>query len=394
MKIAYVTTYDSNDRSQWSGLGHAIMESLRVQGLNVTPLGPLRRRFGFVGRVKGRFYRQFLNRSYEFDREALAGWDYASQLSEKLNADDYDLVFSPGTIPISRLRSPHPIVVWADATFGSLTSHYDQFRSLADETLKAGHRTERIALHRCALSIFASDWAAQSAVDEYGVDPAKVKVVPFGAILMNPPDREMAIRAASRRPTDHCRLITIGVDWVRKGVPRAIELALTLNQRGLPTQLTVVGCEPPRGTNLPEFVKVIGYVDKRTHEGAQLLAQLLTESHFHVLFSIAECFGVVFAEANAHAVPNIASDVGGIPSAVVNERGGRRFGLADPIERIVEYVVMHMRDQVRYAALVAAARQEYDERLNWGVAGAAVKELLANLHRAERAGIVPGCRLR
>src|SRR5438034_11459424 len=100
MKIGYVTTYDSNDKSHWAGLGHAIRESLRVQGLSVTPLGPLRRRFGIVGRAKGRFYRQFLNRTYEFDRESLPGWDYASQLSAKLKTGDYDLVFSPSTIPI------------------------------------------------------------------------------------------------------------------------------------------------------------------------------------------------------------------------------------------------------------------------------------------------------
>ena len=381
MRIAFVTSYDPTDRLQWSGLGYAIMESLRAQGLDVTPIGPLRRRFQLVGRVKGRLYKHLFGRSYDFDREALVGRDYAQQVSAKLNLGDFDVVFSPGSIPISRLRCRQPIVIWADATFGALTSLYDQYRTLAVESLRAGHRTERMALSNCKLAIFASNWAAESAIHQYGTDPGKVKVVPFGANFLEPPDRDAAVRSVSDRPVDSCRLITIGVDWVRKGIPRAIELASVLNRRGLPTQLTVVGCQAPQGVALPEFVNIIGFVDKRTRGGEQQLSRLLGESHFHVLFSTAECFGVVFAEANAHAVPNIANDVGGIESAVINGRGGWRFDPQIPIDRVADYLMAHMRDRGRYLELALAARREYDERLNWRVAGAIVKNYLGDLAR-------------
>jgi hypothetical protein len=96
MRIAYITTYDPNDRRQWSGSGHAILQSLRLQGFDVVPLGPMRNRLAWVGRQKGRFYYRLLGQSYEFDREALAAWDYALQIKRRLAREPFEIVFSPG----------------------------------------------------------------------------------------------------------------------------------------------------------------------------------------------------------------------------------------------------------------------------------------------------------
>jgi glycosyltransferase involved in cell wall biosynthesis len=379
VRIAYVTTYDANDRLQWSGLGNAILESLRAQGIDVTSIGPLRQRFRWIGRVKRRLYGQFLGQIYDFEREALVAWDYAQQVSAQLSQGNFDVVFSPGTIPISRLHCPQPIVIWADATFGALTELYDESGRLCAETLRAGHRTERVALRNCALTIFASDWAAESAIHQYGADPDKVKVIPFGANFLEAPSYAQVVQSIHDRETATCQLITIGVDWIRKGIPRAIELAAALNARGLPTRLTVVGCPPPADAVLPDFVNIVGFIDKRSPEGERRLSRLLEQSHFHVLFSIAECFGVVFAEANAHAVPNIANDIGGIGSVVINGRGGQRFSPTVPIDQVANYVLKHFRDRGAYAELAMSARREYDERLNWQIAGAEVARYLKKL---------------
>jgi len=379
MRLAYVTTYDATDRRQWSGLGSAILESLRAQGVDVTPIGPLRQHFRWIGRVKRRRYGQFLGQTDDVEREALAGWDYARQVSAQLSGGDFDVVFSPGTTDVSRLRCAQPIVIWADATFGALTALYDQGGRLCAETLRAGHRTERVALRNCALAIFASDWAAESAIHQYGADPDKVKVVPFGANFLEPPLYTQAVHSIHDREAKTCQLITIGVDWIRKGIPRAIELASALNARALPTRLTIVGCSPPRGLVLPDFVNVVGFIDKRTPEGERRLSRLLEQSHFHVLFSIAECFGIVLAEANAHAVPNIANDVGGIGSVVINGRGGQRFNPMTPIDVVADYVQKHFNDRPAYAQLALSARREYDERLNWQSAGAEVVGCLNKL---------------
>jgi glycosyltransferase involved in cell wall biosynthesis len=376
MRIAYVTPYDPHDRSQWSGSGFGIFDALQRQGLEVIPVGPLKPHFTWLGRQKRRFYHRLFGQSYEVDREAFVGWDYAWQIQRRLAKEPCDVVLSPGATPISRLKCRQPIVCWADATFASLISHYPSYKNLCRETIRSGHRTERLALRRCALALFTSEWAAQSAIADYQLDPAKVQVEPFGANLRSPPAAEEALAAAARRPTNVCSLISIGVEWQRKGMPRAVQLASMLNARRIPTTLTIVGCQPPAGETLPDFVKLAGFINKSTPTGEQTLGQLYSQSHFHVLFSEAECYGVVFAEANAYAVPNIASDVGGIRSAVVDGRGGRCFRLDAPLEEAADYIAAHFQNPPQYQALARAARREYDERLNWQTIGASARRHL------------------
>jgi glycosyltransferase involved in cell wall biosynthesis len=187
------------------------------------------------------------------------------------------------------------------------------------------------------------------------------------------------LRSISKRNADRCRLIAIGVDWHRKGMPRAIELAAALNAAGQPTELVIVGCEAPPGTPLPEFVRLEGFIDKRSPDGEKRLASLLMQSHFHVLFSTAEAFGIVFAEANAHAVPNITWDTGGISSAVVNNKGGRCFDVQRAVSEIADFIKSCMLDRNQYVALALGALQEYEQRLNWELSGAAVAKELENL---------------
>jgi glycosyltransferase involved in cell wall biosynthesis len=385
VRVAYVTAYDPNDQAQWSGLGNAIMESLRSAGVEVTPIGPLANHLAWIWSVKVRYYRYARRKGYDFGREGLLAWDRALQISARLSKEHFDVVFSPGLPAVSRLRCRQPIVTWADATFASYVRHYEFDRTLASATLRAGNRGESIGLARSALAIYAADWAARSAVDDYGMDPAKVKVVPFGANFRAIPERGTALASIGRRSMGTCRLISIGVEWERKGMDRAVSLAALLNERGLPTELTVVGAHPPPGTKLPPFVHLTGFVSKKTAEGEARMTELLLGAHFHVLFSKAECFGVVFCEANAHAVPNLASDEGGIPTAVRSGYGGERFALSAPLTQVAEHVEHVFREPARYAELARRARDEYDERLNWGAAGRTVRGYLEEILATKRA---------
>jgi glycosyltransferase involved in cell wall biosynthesis len=388
VRVGFVTVYDPVDRGNWSGVANAIMHSLINAGAVVEPLGPLDTQYQILGRIKSAFYRRLLKQTYDYGREKQPCFGYARQISAKLASRKYDILVSPGAVPVSRLRCDQPIVIWTDATFASYISHYGLAKTLCAETLRAGHATERAAFERAALLIFASQWAANSAIADYKVEPSKIAVVPFGANLLYPPDRKLARRYCESRPVDRCELISIGVDWVRKGMPRAIELAEVLNKRELPTKLTIVGCKPPMGVGVPAFVNLLGFIDKRAIEGEKRIGAVLSRSHFHVLFSSAEAFGVVFAEANAYGVPNIAFDIGGVGSAVVNGRGGHRFSQDTAIEIIADYIESQVRDGPSYQELALRARHEFEHRLNWSVSGAEVArrahELLPRGHRSCR----------
>jgi hypothetical protein len=131
LRTGYVTVCDPADRGNWSGPEHAIMHSLINAGVDVKPLGPLRTRNQFAGRIKSGFYRRMLNQRYENFRERGTCSGYARQISKKNACGEYDVLVSPGSIPVSRLRCNKPVVIWADATFASYINHMAWQKSFA-----------------------------------------------------------------------------------------------------------------------------------------------------------------------------------------------------------------------------------------------------------------------
>ena len=59
----------------------------------------------------------------------------------------------------------------------------ENLSKVCSHKLSYGNELEQSALSRCTLAIFSSEWAANTAVQNYDVHPDKVRVVPFGANL-------------------------------------------------------------------------------------------------------------------------------------------------------------------------------------------------------------------
>jgi len=283
---------------------------------------------------------------------------------------------SLGAIPVAYLESEVPVVFWADATFASLVGYYPGYESLARETVADGYAMDRAAFERAGAVIFASEWAAQSALKTFGPDPARVHVIPYGANLEGPSDPEEIRKMIRSRPQDECRLLFVGVDWHRKGGETALEIAQRLNDRGVPTRLTVVGGQPHRARPLPPNVHLEGFISKATPDGQHRLRTLFANSHLLLLPTAAETFGIVLAEASSHAVPSLATDTGGIPTVVRPGRNGELFRLGD-VEAYcacIERLFSHYDDE--YIGLAESSFSEARTRLNWGVSGSAVRRIL------------------
>lgn len=374
MKIAYVTPYDSLNIESWSGSSYHILMALRDSGFHTEAIRNLRDSYRHLTRAKKLIYSKILARTYLRDRHAPTLRSYAEQIETALAPLHCDVVFSPGTVPLAFLRTGKPMVFWTDATFAGMIDFYPAFSNLCEETLRNGNALEQQAISRCRLAIYSSQWAADSAIRHYDVDPAKIRVVPFGANIECRRGMDDIRGIIAEKNMDVCRLLFVGVDWHRKGGDVALEVARRLNRDGLPTELHVVGCQPP--SPLPDFVKLHGYVSKCTEAGRKTLDRLFSEAHFLIVPSRAECAAVVFAEASSFGLPSLGTEVGGIPTVVRNDRNGRTFPLTADPDSYCQYIVQVLSRKEDYESLAISTFREYSERLNWSAAGRKVRELI------------------
>jgi glycosyltransferase involved in cell wall biosynthesis len=382
LKIAYVTPAKPGDQRAWSGLSHHMAQSLISAGLKVELIHTL---------VKPPLLWPFRLQTYLTHKARLTTrhlWlydprvarAYAGQVERALQQSKADVVFSSGTVQIAYLKSSRPIVFWNDATFAALVDYYFSKNDINASTLRNGHATERAAIHNSSLGLYASSWAADSALTQYQADPQRIHVLPFGANLTREPRLDEVFRWIDARPSQPCRLFFLGVDWERKGGPAALALAESLTRKGLPCELTIAGCAVPPNVKLPGYAKAIGFIEKGTAKGDALLEKLFAESHFLLVPSRAECFGLVFAEANAYGVPVLALATGGVPSVVLNNINGFCPSLeGNFLGELEQHVLSLMKNREKYRNLARSSRQEYEKRLNWKVSGEKIRELIEKL---------------
>jgi glycosyltransferase involved in cell wall biosynthesis len=393
MKIAWVSTYDAADPAAYGGRGYYAPRALRNQSISVDYIGPLPTplilrlyRKLFVARARLLYDNPFIKPSerrwYSRDNAPFVFKNYAREISRRLaRLTHVDIVCSgvgPTPQPVAYLDCKQPIVVWTDTTFASAFDFYPQYfrNRICPESIRDITANEATLMDRCRLAIFASEWGAQSALDHYRVNPSTVKVVPFGANLEGDRDLEAVRQAVNSRPSNECRLLFIGGDWFRKGGDVAFEVAKGLNANGLLTELTVVGCDPILHEPPPSYVRSLGYISNASIQGQHQLSKVFAESHFLIMPSRAESFGHVFCEASSFGVPSIASNVGGIPTAVRTGVNGRTFSTNSTIAEYCSYISDLFSNYSRYKDLALSSFNEYESRLNWSVAGRSVKKLL------------------
>ena len=388
MKIAYVTTYDVLNKQTWPryqlGLGSAnyyIAKSLEQQSVAIEYIGPLQKNFSLLTRTKWSFYRYFFKKDYYRWAEPLVLKDYGKQIAKKLANSNADIVLCPeNAAPIAYLQCQQPMVLWIDTTLAAMIDFYPYLSNLCAETKRNIYALEKSTFEKCKLLIFSSEWAAKTAINIYGINPDKVKVVPWGGNIecdRTITDIQHIVESRAKNP---CKLLFIGTQWQRKGGNIALAVAKELNQMGLPTELTVVGCESSViDEPLPSFVKFLGFIDKFTQEGEQIINQLFTESHFLILPTQAETYGHVFCEANSFAVPCLATNVGGIPTIIKDGVNGKIFTLdASPLY-YSKYIASLMNHYSSYKQIAMSSFKEYESQLNWAINTQIVQHLLDGL---------------
>jgi glycosyltransferase involved in cell wall biosynthesis len=372
MKIAYLSTFDPHNLRAWSGAGYYLARALELQGANLHPVGRLAERRRQLLRLKQLAYRR-LGVPCLYDRVPSLISAYAREAKRRL-PPDCDVILSAGTTAIAGLKPDRPIVLWTDATFASMVDYYPEFSNLPACVLEQGHAVEREALARCTLALYTSEWAAASAIRDYGADPDKVKVVPFGANTSLEHTLDEIDAFITARQHNPCTLLFLGTDWNRKGGDMAVSISEELVRRGISLTLHVVGCKAP--WPLPRFVKVHDFISKQDPAGMTLFNDILRSAHFLVLPVKAECNANVFAEACSFGVPVTCTRTGGVTTSVRDGTNGMTFPPDSGASAYADYIQSALADGDRYRQIALGAHREYLTRLNWNVAAASALRLM------------------
>jgi glycosyltransferase involved in cell wall biosynthesis len=172
------------------------------------------------------------------------------------------------------------------------------------------------------------------------------------------------------------RLLLVGVDWEIKGGQIALDALAELLAMGYDAELTVVGCQAPKGVTHPRL-RVIPFLNKQVPDERALFEGLWREADFFIFPTRFEAAGLVLCEASAHALPAIAAHTGGVPSLVLEGRNGYTVASDAGGARYAEIIASLADDPARYAALCESSREEFETRLNWDSWGEEVARKVA-----------------
>ncbi len=282
---------------------------------------------------------------------------------KKLKGKNYDLIVSPAGIAyIAYLKTDVPIVFVGDRIIANSLNYHTIISNLWKWSERQSLKTEGIALHKTALNILSSRWAADYAISHYKLDPKTTIVLPFGANMDQTPTAEYVF--AHRQKTEVCKLLLVGTYWKNKGADIAVNALHALLQKGIKAHLTIVGCEPETPLNDPD-VTIIPFLSKNTAEGRKALEDLFLSHSFFILPTRFDCTPIVFCEASMYGLPILSADTGGVAGHVKEGENGFLVNYNDKGEGYASLIAEIWKDEARYVKLQKTARELFDSELNW-----------------------------
>ena len=283
----------------------------------------------------------------------------ALKLLTNVRVQSYDIVHCFFTLPTGGLMLVPGVagkVTYVVSLRGSDVPGYDPF----NRTLQFYHKlllpVTRHIWRKAKRVVALSDSLKETALL---TNPAqKIEVIGNGVEvdLFKPP-------ATKRVPDNTFRLIAVTRLIERKGVQYVLQALRSLNNADV--KLLVVGTGSYE-SHLRQLARELRLEDQVTFYGycsQEQLPQLYNQSDCFILPSMAESFGIVFAEAMASGLPVIGGKTGGIPDLIKDENGI----LVEPenIEQIKTAIIRMMSDPGKRSAMGKANRERVLAHYSW-----------------------------
>ena len=319
LRIGVATPGDPSDRSTWSGTPSGVMRGLDELGveavpINVQPAAAVDKaalaaisagyvRPGRPARAAVVRAREAARASRTYTRLQTLSAPHAVRRAGRL-----DGIIQIGT-GFGGLPSGVPVVTYEDMTVLQTKTHtYPGWDLLSEKAFDSRVERQRRAYHTAAGCCMTSEWAAQSVIDDYGIDPEKVHAVGVG--------RNHEAPNAIERDWETPKFLFVGLDWKRKNGDAVVKAFGRLREDVPAAQLHLVGGHPP-----------IGSIDGVVGHGILRLDSPEQRAELDNLFGSATCF-IMPSFSEASAISYVEAAASGMPS-IGTRNGGSDFLIGD-----------------------------------------------------------------
>jgi len=291
----------------------------------------------------------------------------------RFRAEGYDLVvgFDLDGCWLPALRGP----VRVSSLKGVMADEMRFERGLTRLSFRLLSRLEGRSARAADVVLVTSRYSRDAAVDAYGLDPARVSIVPEGIDLRRWPDPGPRAVPAGPRPdgepsggrrTRGPVVLSVAHQYRRKDTGTLLRAMAQLVRAFPDAELRVVGAGPrlaahralARELGLESTVSFLGRMAdreavRREYLGADLFA----------LPSLQEGFGIAFLEAMACRLPVVAARAGAAPEVVPDGEAGRLVPPHDP-RALAAAIRELLRDSGLRARMGASGRRRV-EAFDW-----------------------------
>ena len=359
LKLVGVVDEEPFDPRTWSGTSAYFFGALKQRGVlhdavSALPSKAVRRFYqllSFQTEMRRWKFKYHLNLGYYRQMTRAAKRKIAN-----INGDAYQVIVQVGAWYDMTNYKDKRVVSYHDGNLATLLRSPYGYPSIGDRHIHRALTYERDLYHCIDLIFPMSKWLAGSFIKDNGVSPRKV--FPIGAGINLP-----YVRNATSKSYDAPRILFVGRDFSRKGGKDLLEAFRQVRMELKDAELTIIG---PHLVSPPAGVRCVGFLSKTSQEDLERLLDEYQRATLFVMPSLYEPFGIAFAEAMAHKLPCIGTNICAMPEIIDNGQTGYLVPPGAPAA-LAERIVTLLKDPAMCREFGEQAYHKYQQQFTWQV---------------------------
>lgn len=225
------------------------------------------------------------------------------------------ILFFHGSTPWIEFLTDHKYFVLLDCNFNTYINVYHKNHKFLRSDIKRIADAEKLFLKKAEAIFFTSNFALNETLENYCISPDKLFIIGQGSSV-NIDDIKLDLVIKKRQ------FLFIASDFIGKGGLVVYKGFCKFHNSHPDFKLVIVGQKPPMKILEDHRVLYLGFIDKSSSHGLNILLNLYRESYFLLLFSTKDIAPFVIVEAGICYCPTLALNFSAIGDMIIDKKSG------------------------------------------------------------------------